>query len=98
MAMAQAQPLGSAEIRDEIVEGAAVFGPENQPVGHVRAVLGQGDTARVVIESGGLFCIAGRRVAVPVALLAFRREENGSITAGTSIGRDAFAALPEHGG
>lgn len=98
MAMAPSEPLRSPEIVAELVTGATVFSPENQPVGHVTGVRGEGEAARILIESGVLFCLAGRVVALPLSRVRFQREESGSITAGLDYDRDEFAALPEDRG
>lgn len=98
MAIAPSEPLRTPEIVAELVTGATVFSPDNQPVGHVTGVLGEGETAFILIESGGLFCLAGRVVVLPLSRVRFQREESGRITAGIDYDRVEFAALPAYRG
>lgn len=51
------------------IEGASVYGADNRKVGHVSTVLMNPDTKRIdrlVVASGGVLGVGGRRVAISV--------------------------------
>jgi hypothetical protein len=89
-------PLSEAELTSEVLEGATIYGPEDETVGVVSHLHGVGLDAQAIIDVGGYLGIGTKAVAVPVRSLKFMRDENGSVHATTDWSKDDLFLLPEH--
>ena len=89
-------PLQAVELNQENLEGATIYGPEDETVGSVSHVHGDGADATVVLDVGGFLGIGAKTVALPMASFEFMRDEGGTVHAVTSMTKDQAKALPEH--
>ncbi|MGN8119520.1 PRC-barrel domain containing protein [Labrys sp. KNU-23] len=88
--------LVDSELTPEYLEGATIYGPEDESIGSISHVHGTGADTIVVIDVGGFLGVGAKPVAVRVADLDFMRDENGEIHAVTSWTKDQLKAMPEH--
>ena len=88
--------LSEAELNPANLEGATIYGPNDENLGSVSHVHGAGGTAQVVIDVGGFLGIGAKPVAVPASQLDFMRDEDGDIHAATSWTKDQLKDMPEH--
>ena len=88
--------LNETELTEAVLNGATIYGPGEEKIGHVSEVHGQGTAAQVVIDVGGFLGIGAKSVAVPVRDLDFMRDAGNSVHAVTSWTKDQLKALPEH--
>ena len=88
--------LNSEELRPEILEGATIYGRDDEEISSVAHVHGAGDQAQVVFDVGGFLGIGARRVAVYASQLDFMRDEDGNVHAITQMTEEQLKALPEH--
>lgn len=84
--------LRQDELIEDVLVGAAIYGPEDEKVGTVSHMHG----SSVALDVGGFLGIGSKRVAVPVSELDFMRDENGTVHAITSWTKEQFEQLPEH--
>jgi len=90
--------LNVDELNEVTLNGATIFGPENERIGHVARVLGTGPDANVVIDVGGFLGIGAKPVAVPVRDLDFMRDASNSVHAVTRWTKEQLKDMPEHRG
>jgi ribosomal 30S subunit maturation factor RimM len=88
--------LGTGELIPANLEGATVYGANDDKVGKVDHVHGTGDESTVIIDVGGFLGIGAKPVAVPVNQLDFMRDEDGDVHAVTSWTEDELKSMPEH--
>ncbi|MFC3695534.1 PRC-barrel domain-containing protein [Chenggangzhangella methanolivorans] len=88
--------LSPQELIPSTLEGATIYGPEDEKIGSVAHVHGTGTDSQVVIDVGGFLGIGAKPVAVPVADLDFMRDESGHVHAVTTWTKDQLKAMPEH--
>ncbi|GAA2817170.1 PRC-barrel domain protein [Aminobacter aminovorans] len=88
--------LTEAELTPDMLEGATIFGPDDEDIGFVSHLHGSGSTAQVVIDVGGFLGIGAKQVAVPVSQLQFMRDEDGVVHAVTTWTEDQLKDMPEH--
>lgn len=88
--------LTEAELTPEMLEGATIFGPDDEDIGFVSHVHGSGSTTQVVIDVGGFLGIGAKQVAVPVSQFQFMRDEEGVVHAVTTWTEDQLKDMPEH--
>ncbi|TYR36127.1 PRC-barrel domain containing protein [Mesorhizobium microcysteis] len=84
--------LTQSELTPDVLEGATIYGPGNEKIGHVNHVHG----SQVVIDVGGFLGIGAKPVAVSAAELDFMRDENGDVHAVTNWTKDQLKDMPEH--
>ncbi|MFW8637567.1 PRC-barrel domain-containing protein [Cribrihabitans pelagius] len=89
-------PLRPDELNASTVEGADVYGPDDNNIGSVSHFHGTGQTAEAVVDVGGFLGLGAKPVALPVTSLNFMRDENGAVHATTSMTKDQLKNLPEH--
>ena len=89
-------PLRADELASATVEGANVYGPNDDHIGDVSHFHGVGPSAQAVIDVGGFLGIGAKPVSLPVSSLNFMRDENGKVHATTSMTKDQLKNLPEH--
>ena len=88
--------LSNAELREDIVDGATIYGPGDETVGSVSHVHGTGSMAKVIVDVGGFLGIGAKPVSVDASRLDFMRDTDGTVHATTTMTKDDFKALPEH--
>ncbi|MFP7571775.1 PRC-barrel domain containing protein [Marivita sp. S2033] len=89
-------PLRPETLDASTVEGANVYGPDDNHIGDVSHFHGTGPNAQVVVDVGGFLGIGAKPVALNVSSLNFMRDENGSVHATTAMTKDELKSLPEH--
>lgn len=89
-------PLRPDELTSQIVDGANVYGPDDNHIGDVSHFHGTGPTAQAVVDVGGFLGIGAKPVSLSVSSLNFMRDENGKVHATTSMTKDELKNLPEH--
>lgn len=88
--------LSQAELTQDILQGATVYGADDHKVGKVGHLHGSGPAASVVIDVGGFLGIGSKPIAVPVGQLDFMRDEDGNVHATTGWTKDELEDMPEH--
>ncbi|MGZ2384262.1 PRC-barrel domain containing protein (plasmid) [Rhizobium leguminosarum] len=88
--------LATDELTAAVLEGATVYGADDDKVGSVDHVHGSGRSANVVIDVGGFLGIGAKPVSVPISDLDFMRDEDGDVHAVTSWTKDRLKEMPEH--
>lgn len=88
--------LNEAELTEAVLNGATIYGPGEEKIGHVSEVHGQGAAAHVVIDVGGFLGIGAKSVALPVRDLDFMRDGDNTVHALTGWTKEQLKALPEH--
>ena len=90
------RPLTAGELVPDIVEGASIYGPDDENISSIDHLHGNGDDAQVVFDVGVFLGIGARRVAVYASQLDFMRDEDGNVHAVTQMTTEQLKALPEH--
>ncbi len=88
--------LTDAELTPEKVEGASIYGADDESVGSVSHVHGTGGAMRVIVDVGGFLGIGSKTVALDGNRLDFMRDESGTVHATTTMTKDQMKDLPEH--
>ncbi|MCK0198993.1 PRC-barrel domain-containing protein [Ancylobacter sp. 6x-1] len=88
--------LSSAELTPAHLEGATIYGPGDEKIGHVSHLHGVGPATQVVIDVGGFLGLGVKPVAVPIGDLDFMRDADGSVHAVTAFTKDQLKHMPEH--
>lgn len=88
--------LTADELTAEMLADATIYGPGDKKIGSVAHLHGSGATAQVVIDVGGFLGIGAKPVGVPIAGLAFMRDEDGDVHAVTDWTHEQLKAMPEH--
>jgi hypothetical protein len=84
--------LSHIELNADTVEGATIYGPNNEKIGLVSNFHG----TEVVLDVGGFLGLGARSIAVPVGQLEFMRDADGNVHAVTNWTKDQLKAMPEH--
>lgn len=88
--------LAVDELAEATLSSAAIYGPNDEKIGTVAHVHGQGDNAQVIVDVGGFLGIGAKPVAVRARELDFMRDADGTVHAVTSWTKDQLKAMPEH--
>lgn len=88
--------LSSAELIPSTLEGATIYGANDEKVGTVDHLHGSGMETTAVVDVGGFLGIGAKPVALPLHELEFMRDESGEVHATTSWTKDELKQLPEH--
>ncbi len=89
-------PLRPDELNASNVEGANVYGPDDNDIGNVSHLHGTGQSAQAFLDVGGFLGLGAKSVALAVSSLNFMRDENGKVHATTTMTKDQLKDLPEH--
>lgn len=84
--------LASNELTPDVLDGATIYGADDEKVGKVSHLHG----SQVVIDVGGFLGIGAKPVAVPANQLDFMRDEDGDVHAVTTWTKDQLKDMPEH--
>jgi len=90
------QRLSEAELTDDSLSGATVYGPGDETVGTVSHLHGAGSGAEAIIDVGGFLGIGSKPVALRVSEIDFMRDEDGTIHGVTRQSKEELKALPAH--
>ena len=88
--------LASAELTQDVLEDAIIYGEDDSKVGTVSHIHGSGPASLVVIDVGGFLGIGAKPIAVPMTSLDFMRDEDGDVHAVTIWTKDHLKEMPEH--
>ncbi|MHB2265642.1 PRC-barrel domain containing protein [Aliihoeflea sp. PC F10.4] len=88
--------LTPAELTEDNLASATIYGPGDEKIGHVSHLHGMGPDAEAVIDVGGFLGIGAKPVAVPVGQLEFMRDEGHHVHAVTTWTKDQLKEMPEH--
>ncbi|MFA1625279.1 PRC-barrel domain-containing protein [Rhizobium mongolense] len=88
--------LTTSELTPAVLEGATIYGADDQKVGKVDHIHGAGAGGSAVIDVGGFLGIGAKPVAVPISDLEFMRDEDGDVHAVTSWTKAELKQMPEH--
>jgi ribosomal 30S subunit maturation factor RimM len=88
--------IAEGEFNSSVLEGATVYGADDEKVGKVSHVHGSGLTSQIVVDVGGFLGIGAKPVAVPASQLEFMRDEHGDVHAVTNWTKDSLKEMPEH--
>jgi hypothetical protein len=80
------------ELTPANLEGATIYGPNDEKIRHVSHMHG----SVVVIDVGGFLGMGAKPVAVQGTDLDFMRDEHGKVHAVTNWTKDALKDMPEH--
>ncbi|MBL0374559.1 PRC-barrel domain-containing protein [Rhizobium sp. KVB221] len=86
--------LSPTEVTSGVLEGATVYGPDNDTIGTVDHIHSESGAA--IIDVGGFLGVGTKSVAVPLAVLDFMRDEDGDVHAVTTWTKDQLEEMPEH--
>jgi hypothetical protein len=84
--------LSDIELNAETVEGATIYGPNDEKIGSVSHF----HRSEVVLDVGGFLGLGAKSIAVPVGQLEFLRDEDGNVHAVTNWTKDQLKAMPDH--
>jgi len=88
--------LEPAELNATNLEGATVYDRNDEKVGSISHMHGQGSDTQVIVDVGGFLGIGAKPVSLRLSQLDVMRDENASVHAVTPMTRDQIEALPEH--
>jgi len=88
--------LSPAELTEDMLSGTSIYGPGDETVGKVSHLHGSGPTASAVVDVGGFLGMGARPVALPLNLLDFMRDDDGTVHATTALTKEEAKELPEH--
>jgi hypothetical protein len=89
-------PLRAEELTSANLDGAKVYGPDDNHVGDVAHLHGSGPQAKAVVDVGGFLGIGAKPVALSLSSLNLMRDESGTVHATTAMTKDQLKDLPEH--
>ncbi|NEI73179.1 PRC-barrel domain containing protein [Rhizobium lusitanum] len=88
--------LAATELTPAILEGATIYGADDNKVGTLDHIHGSGTGGTAVIDVGGFLGIGAKPVSIALADLEFMRDEDGAVHAVTSWTKDQLKDMPEH--
>jgi hypothetical protein len=84
--------LSSDELTPENLEGATIYGADDQEIGTISHLHG----SQVVFDAGGFLGLGAKSVALSFNQLDFMRDEDGNVHAVTTWTKDQIEEMPEH--
>ncbi|WP_375600278.1 PRC-barrel domain-containing protein [Devosia sp. Naph2] len=84
------------ELVAENLEGAPIYGEDNQEIGKVSHLHGSGPSAQVIVDVGGFLGFGVKHVSLNMASLDFMRDDNGHVHALTVWTKKDLEQMPEH--
>ena len=88
--------LNVDELTPDMLEGATIYGADEEKVGTVSHVHGIGIASQIIVDVGGFLGIGAKPVSVPASQLSFMRDEEGDVHALTGWTKDELKDMPEH--
>ena len=92
----QHQRLQPDEMTEAVLNGITVYGPQNETIGTVSHVHGQGAATEVVIDVGGFLGIGSKPVQVNISELDIMRDEAARVHAVSRWTKDDLKSRPQH--
>ena len=92
----QHQRLQPDEMTEAVLNGITVYGPQNETIGTVSHVHGQGAATEVVIDVGGFLGIGSKPVLVNISELDIMRDEAARVHAVSRWTKDDLKSRPQH--
>ena len=92
----QHTPLTRAELTADLITGAPIYGADDERLGVIDHVHGEGAITEVVVDVGGFLGIGAKPVLLSVDQLNLMRDENGTVHGSTAWTRAHLEELPEH--
>lgn len=89
-------PLMRQDLTAEVLDGAPIYGVDDEKIGTISHVHDHGSVTDVVIDVGGFLGIGSKPVLVSVDQLNLMRDENGTVHGVTNWTKDQLKDLPEH--
>lgn len=90
--------LTSDELTPDNLQGAKIYGANDETVGKVSHLHGSGAACQVVVDVGGFLGMGARPVVIGLGQLDFMRDEDGSVHAVTGWTKDKLEAMPRYEG
>lgn len=87
--------LEASEISEATLNGATVYGPNDEKVGTISTVNGAGDSATVIVDVGGFLGLGSKPTELRVADLDVMRDTDGTVHATTTWTKDDLKDMPE---
>ncbi|MEO9340390.1 PRC-barrel domain-containing protein [Mesorhizobium sp. SB112] len=88
--------LTAAELTEDILQDATVYGADDHKIGTVSHLHGTGLSAEAIIDVGGFLGIGAKPVAVAITDLDFMRDGDGDVHAVTTWTKEQLKEMPEH--
>lgn len=88
--------LSDIAIDEANLQGATVYGANDESIGSITHLHGVGRKARVVIDVGSFLGFGAKVIAVEASELDIMRDENGTVHAVTHWTKDQLKNMPEH--
>ncbi|MHA6690579.1 PRC-barrel domain containing protein [Devosia sp. A449] len=88
--------LSAMELTPAALEGATIYGANDDRVGKVSLIHGTGPGSQAIIEIGGFLGIGTKPVAVAASELEFMRDERGAVHGVTRWTKDELKMMPRH--
>lgn len=88
--------LSPQEITADILDGAPIYDLEDNKVGTISHIHGDGAVTDVVIDVGGFLGIGAKPVLINLSQLDLMRDENGAVHGVTRWTKAQLKELPEH--
>lgn len=88
--------LDAVELNEENLAGAAIYGPDEERIGTVSHIHGDGGHVKVIVDVGGFLGIGAKPVSLDLGRLDVMRDENGIVHATVYMTKDELKTLPEH--
>lgn len=88
--------LTDSELNQGTLSGATIYGPDDEKIGTISELHGQGPSAGVVIDVGGFLGIGAKPVLIPLSQLDMMRDEDGTVHGVSRYTKDQLKEMPEH--
>lgn len=88
--------LSSDELTPENLQGATIYGADDERVGQVSHLHGSGAACQVIVDVGGFLGIGVKHVVVGLGQLEFMRDQDGKVHAVTGWTKEQLKTMPEH--
>ena len=88
--------LTEAEMTQANLEGANIYGPDDEKVGSISELIVRNPDMLAVVDVGGFLGIGSKTVTLNADRLDFMRDESGTVHATTMMTKDEMKDLPEH--
>ena len=92
----QHKPLSPEELTESVLIDAPIYGADEETVGTISHVHGNGAIREVVIDVGGFLNLISKPVLVSIDEINLMRDENGDVHGTTEWTKQQLQDLPEH--
>jgi len=88
--------LSRQEVNQIILAGVPIYGADDEKIGTISHVHGDGAVTDVVIDVGGFLGMGSKPVLVSIDQLNLMRDETGAVHGVTAWTKEHLKTLPEH--